>query len=73
MECHDVASSHREPKSDLALVRSGRVLLLSLLSFLSLINPLILPLRLELISSRWVRKSLFSIADVTMIGRGLRM
>ena len=52
---------------------SGRGLGFSALSFFPLINPPSLPRSVELMPSRCVRKSLFSIAEATMIGRGFRM
>ena len=69
-----VKSVLREPKSELAVDVPGRSLGSSFEgSFFPLINPPSFPRKLELMPSRCVLKSLFSIADATMIGRGFRM
>ena len=58
--------------SDSADDVSGLLLVFSdVLSFFTFMSPPSFPLRVELMPSRWVLKSLFSMADAITIGRGL--
>ncbi len=67
-----VKSVLRDSSSELPLAVIGLFRFDVELSSPPLRNLPILQRRLELIPSKWVRKSLFSMAEATMMGRGFR-
>ena len=65
-------NSKSDSADDVPGRRRGFSRILELFSFLPpFMNPPILPLNVELMPSRWVLKSLFSIAEAMTIGLGL--